>query len=46
MAVNQGARIGTYVDSKILEKVEEAAASKGLTVSAWIKQAILEKLLK
>lgn len=43
---NQGAVKGTYLNRKILEAVEEAALSKKLTVSAWIKQAILEKLMR
>ena len=43
---DQGAQKGTYLNSKELEAVEESALKAGLTVSAWIKQAILEKLIK
>ena len=43
---NQGAVKGTYLNKKTVEAVEEAALRKGLSVSAWIKQAILEKLVK
>jgi hypothetical protein len=42
----QGAQKGTYLNEKVLHEVEEAALRKGITVSAWIKQAILEKLLR
>ena len=42
----QGAQKGTYLKEDELRQVEESALAKGLTVSAWIKQAILEKLAK
>ena len=43
---NQGAVKGTYLNAKELEAVKEAAESKKMTVSAWIKSAILDKLAR
>lgn len=43
---DQGAQKGTYLNRKELDAVEEAALKAGITVSAWIKQAILDKLSK
>lgn len=42
----QGAVKGTYVNAKELEQIEELAARAGITVSAWIKQAIIEKIVR
>ena len=46
MSTNQGANKGTYLNSETLALVELAANKAGISVSAWIKKAILAYLTK